>query len=252
MRVQPARPRRRQPTDPLQRLGGEGRHDGPLETRSAAGREDVDRAAPRVALQLDVEERAARDDRQHLLERRHAMRGELVRAEVGDATGRSLDAVERLVVDDDRDAVLRRPDVELEPVAARHVERGQERGDRVLGRAPPVAAVRETEGRQGSAALPDGELRGEPEVVAWIERAVPHRRSVPCEAGASDADAAADPDIVEAAGLAVGVHARRLESRRPRHVRIGAVRLGVRGSIARRAGSGRPPARPARQSPTTT
>ena len=79
----------------------------------------------------------------------HAMRGELVRAEVGDPPGNALDAVERLVVDDDRHAITRSADVELEAVAARDVERGEERGDRVLGRAPPVAAMRESEGRQG-------------------------------------------------------------------------------------------------------
>ena len=79
----------------------------PLETRPATGRQDVDRAARRVALQLDVEERAARNGAEDVLERRHAVRRELVGGQRRDPAGRALDAVERLVVDDDRDAVRR-------------------------------------------------------------------------------------------------------------------------------------------------
>ena len=86
----------------------------------------------------------------------------------------------------DRHAVPRSADVELEAVAARDVERGEERGDRVLGRAPPVAAVRESEGRQGSSRPPRStSSRDEPEVIARVQRRVADRRPVEREARAT-------------------------------------------------------------------
>ena len=73
------------------------------------------------------------DGREHLLERRHAVVGQLVRAQGHYRLGSALDPPERLVVDHDGHAVGGQPHIELDPVAGGDRERGQERRDRVLG-----------------------------------------------------------------------------------------------------------------------
>ena len=60
-------------------------------------------------------------------------------------SGPAVDARERRVVVDHRHTVGRQPDVELEAVAGRDRERGGERRERVLRRAPPVAAMGQPE-----------------------------------------------------------------------------------------------------------
>ena len=133
------------------------------------------------------------------------------------------------------------PDVELEAVAARDGERREERGERVLGRAPPVAAVREPEGRHGvSRPHPIGELGRRARGGRWDRASGRRPPAGRTRAGRdSTADRAADPDVVEAAGLAVGVHARRLEPGRPRDGGLGAVRLGDTPTGSRRPASAR-------------
>ena len=139
--VEPARPRRREPPDPLERRGLERRDDGTLQARSAAGRQHIDGAAPRVALQLDIEERAARDGGEHIGEGRHAVTLECVG--VRSSTRASMPWTRSRVSSwiTTGNAVGGRPHVELEAVAARHGERGQERRERVLGCASPVTAM---------------------------------------------------------------------------------------------------------------
>ena len=56
-----------------------------------------------------------------------------------------LDPIERLVMDDDRRSVGCGTDVELEAVAARHIQRGEECRQCVLRGAAPVTAVGEAE-----------------------------------------------------------------------------------------------------------
>jgi hypothetical protein len=57
-----------------------------------------------------------------------------------------MDALERLVVVDDRDGVGGEADVELEAVAGRDRERGEEGRDRVLQRVTRIPAMREAKG----------------------------------------------------------------------------------------------------------
>src|SRR6476469_2352894 len=64
--------------------------------------------------------------------------------------------------------------------------------------------------------LPDLELRGDPQVVARIDRGVLGVRPVEGEPRRGRADGAAHPDVVEALRLAVGVHPGRRQARWPR------------------------------------
>ena len=63
------------------------------------------------------------------------------------ASGHALHARQRQVVEEHGNAVARHPDVELEPITRRQIECQLQGSDRVLGRVPPVAAMRESERR---------------------------------------------------------------------------------------------------------
>jgi hypothetical protein len=143
--VQPPPPRRGEPGNALQRPAMERRHDRTLEGRTATGGDGLDRGAPGTVLELDVEERPPADGGEHVRQRRHAEVAEDVSRHCVDALGPALHAEQGLVVDHDRHAIGRHADVELEPVAGRHLERREERGDRVLDPPPPVATMRQPE-----------------------------------------------------------------------------------------------------------
>ena len=95
-----------------------------------------------------------------------------------------MDPRQRVIVVAHGHAITSRADVELEAVAARDRERGEERRQRVLGRGAPVAAVGEPEGaRSGCHAgtdrpSPDRQVGRQAEVVGRVERRVADRRPV--------------------------------------------------------------------------
>jgi len=66
-------------------------------------------------------------------------------------------------------------------------------------------------------------------MVGRIERRVVDRRAIERDTTRFDRDRPAHPDVVEAAGIAVGIDARRLNARRPRHLGLGAIGLEMRG-----------------------
>ena len=102
-----------------------------------------------VALQLDVQPRV-RERGQDLVQARDADAGQLRGVDMVDALPAPLDSGERRVVEEDRDAVAREPDVELHAVAAGDPHRGLEGGEGVLRGDPRVAAVREAERPAGA------------------------------------------------------------------------------------------------------
>ena len=103
------------------------------------------------ALELDVEEGLGRQRREHLGQRRDPRLAQLGRRQVGDGLVAALDALERLVVEEHRDAVPAEADVELHAVDARRPGREHQRLERVLRRQAPVAAVGEPERPRGRA-----------------------------------------------------------------------------------------------------
>jgi hypothetical protein len=150
-RVEPERPGRR-PAAIRRGHRVERRHD--RRSRPAHGRDERLERAARVAASARCRGTPAAGPSQDGLERRDAERLELVGRQV--ATGRPCRADASAC---HRGSRLPRhhatSDVELEPVAARHVERGEERRDGVLRAAPPVAAMRERRpSRRGSATQP--------------------------------------------------------------------------------------------------
>ena len=136
--------------------------------------EHLDDGAARVALELDVEEGPPADRRQDL----GAASGpracpSAAAVSASTRSGRPWTRVERRVVDEDRDAVGRGADVELEAVAGRDGERGRQRGERVL-RARP-ASRRDGRGEASAAApssLPDPSQAAIPRWSLGIDRRV--------------------------------------------------------------------------------
>ena len=144
-RVEPSWPRRRQAAESTKRLLVERRDDRIAEVLPTAGGQHLERHPADRDLELDVEERLARDCREHGRERGHAGTFEFARREVRRRRRQALDPLQRGVVEHDRDAVPRQPDVELEAVAGRQVRRGKEGVDRILGVMAMVAPVRQAQ-----------------------------------------------------------------------------------------------------------
>ncbi len=203
-----------------------------------------------VLLELDVQERPARDRREDGRQRRHAEPLELGRAQVGHGLRAALDALERRIVAErparrraTRAHRTRAPSQPGFAIAARNAgivfsvarrrqsprwasrrvrrpRRTSRRTGSDEGLARPV-----TDRSRGRAAA-----RGGPSDRASGPRQPAGRR----RAGSrSTRDRTADPDVVEAARVAVRVHRRRPEPRRPRHLGLPAIRLEVRGPEAR-------------------
>ena len=128
----------------------------------ARAREQLDDDLAQVLLELDVEERPPAGRRQDLGQGRDTERLQGRGTERADTVRAPVRPLERRVVTDDRDAVGRRPHVELEAVAGRDGQRCREGGDRVSGawRRSPRWARRSV--RAGTP-LPDLELRGDAE-----------------------------------------------------------------------------------------
>ena len=188
----------------------------------------------RHGLELDIEERPAIGRGEDRGQGGDADGAEGGSGRLGDLPRLSLDTDQRRIVDHDRDAVGRGPDVELEAIAGGDRHGGLHRFDGVLRRRAPVASVGEPKGPSGHRS-PTRSRAGPRGPGGRSGRASgPRGPDGRTRAARLDADGAADPDVVEALREAVGVHRRRLEARWPGHGRIGAVRVGVRGSVARR------------------
>jgi len=67
--------------------------------------------------------------------------GKLASRQLVDPCVHALNAIQRLIVTDDRDAVAAQPDVEFETVAARDLESGEQGPEAVLRGAAPVTAM---------------------------------------------------------------------------------------------------------------
>ena len=142
-------------------------------------------------------------------------------------SGRPCTRCEGLVVADDGHAVGGQPHVELEPVAGR-ASRAPPGTPAACSPAPgtPVAAMGQAQ-RSGAwstvlrrSVRLDLEGRRQPEVVARVERRVVGSGRSNSSRASRTRTGAADPDVVEAGRIAVGVHRRRLDARRPGHRRV--------------------------------
>ena len=132
----------------------------------------------------------------------------------------ALDAGERLVVEQHRDAVARQADVELHAVAARDphggrgapracspARRASRRGARGGAAPPPLAWPRAPTRRPGAPRRRRGRTG-----TAWGRRTAGRSK----QSARPPPDRAAHPDVVEAARVAVRVHARGDEARTAR------------------------------------
>ena len=225
--VQPARPGRRQPPDALERRRLERRHDRPLEARPAAGRQDVERR--RAPGRPSARRRGTRGAGWPPAPPRAsgtpcAASSSAARSATRRATPWTRSSVSSWMTTGTPSVTARtsnsRPSQPGTSSAARNaasVFSGARRqsprcASRRAGKAQPPSPIDELARRARGGR--DGYSVGSP----TAGRSNARRRD-------STADRAADPDVVEAAGLAVGVHARRLEPRRPGDRGLGAVRL---------------------------
>lgn len=105
-----------------------------------------------VAFQLDVHPGTGQRGK-HVVQPRDGVQRERRGVEAVHAHRHALDAGEGVVVEDDRDAVARQPDVELRPVAAGNPHRGLEGRQGVSGatRQSPRCARRSM--REGAGAV---------------------------------------------------------------------------------------------------
>ena len=139
-----------------------------------------------------------------------ARRRQLGRVERVHAIRAALDARQRLVVEEHGHAVAREPDVELHAVAGRARACAAASAASVFSgatRQSPRWARRSERGR-AHAAPADADVRRDADVVRRVERRVADGRAVEDEPRILDLDGAAQPDVVEAVGIAVRVHRR--------------------------------------------
>ena len=188
--------------------------------------------APRPGSPFSSTSRNARRGRaaSDVVERRHADAARGRRPSGRRPARRALDRDQRLVMEHDGTPSAARADVELEAVAARE-RRAPPGTPRVVfsgaRRQSPRCARRS--GHRPAVLTRSRGGRTMPEVVAR-DRASASAGSRTVEGQPRrrrHAIAPADPDVVEAARLAVGVHRRRLQPGRPGDGRVLAVRLGV-------------------------
>ena len=104
-----------------------------------------------VALELDIQERVLGQRGEDLGQGRDPRAAQVHRRQVRDRLVAALDAGQRVVMEQHRDAVPAQPDVELDAVDAVGARREDQRLERVLGRQSPVTAMSDPEHRRGGA-----------------------------------------------------------------------------------------------------